>query len=138
MSRAATPQDRHALEAGETSLVLVADDQEQARELITSELEATGCRVVQVVNGVDAWRTFQLQAFDLVITDLRMPGGDGLSLLRRIVSAHSPNPQVPVLLISAFGDLSVAAEAGRAGAVDLFTCNESGIRELLVTGVTRA
>jgi DNA-binding NtrC family response regulator len=112
-------------------IVLVVDDRDAARELIATELEEAGNQVVQVADGLQAWEKFQLYHFDLVISDLRMPRSDGMSLLRRICSSESPNPQVPVLLVSAYGSLSTAAEAGRAGAIDFFPFSDSGIEELI-------
>ena len=102
-------------------LVLLVDDRPESRELIADELEDLGFQVVQAVDGKEGWDRFGELSFDCVITDLRMPRSDGLHLLRKIRSPISHKPQVPVLLVSAFGTLPVATEAGNAGATGFYT-----------------
>lgn len=112
-------------------IVLLVDDREISRDLVASELEDAGYRVVAAADGDSGWESFQKQRFDLVISDLRMPKSDGMSLLHRIRSPESHSPQVPVILLSAYGTLSVAAEAGKAGVTDFFPLNQAGIEQLM-------
>ena len=111
-------------------LVLLVDDRPESRELIADELEDLGFQVVQAVDGKEGWDRFGELSFDCVITDLRMPRSDGLHLLRKNRSPISHKPQVPVLLVSAFGTLPVATEAGNAGATGFYTYDDSGVEEL--------
>jgi DNA-binding NtrC family response regulator len=112
-------------------LILLADDRPHSRALLTAELEEAGYRVIPCGDGEAAWASFREHRFDLVVTDLRMPRADGMTLLRRIRSSASPHPGVPVILVSAFGTLSTAADAGRAGVTDFFPFNEQGIEALV-------
>jgi len=112
-------------------LILIADDRDPSRELMVSELEEAGHRVIPTRDGAEAWSVFQEHDVDLVVTDLRMPRADGMSLLRRIRSSASRNAQVPVVMVSAFGSLSTAVAAGRSGVTDFYPLSEAGIAELL-------
>lgn len=112
-------------------LILLVDDRDFSRELVEQELVEAGYAVVSAADGEEAWDLFQERRFDLVISDIQMPRLDGLGLLRRIRSASSPNPQVPVILFTAYGSLSTATAAGRAGATDCFPLSEAGIPELI-------
>lgn len=79
------------------------------------ELEFEGMEVVATENGLSDQRLLEEDVFDLVVTDLAMPGLDGLRLLRWI---QTEGPAVPVLMISAHGNLAQAVEAMRIGAQD--------------------
>ena len=110
--------------------VLLVDDRLESRELVADELEELGLQVTQAADGNEGWERFAESSFDLVITDLRMPHSDGLDLLRRIRSPHCDRPSVPVVLLSAFGTLPVADEAGGAGATAFYSYDPSGIGQL--------
>lgn len=112
-------------------LILLADDRPHSRDLLAAELEEAGYRVIPCTDGEQAWASFRKERFDLVVTDLRMPRADGMMLLRRIRSTASPDPGVPVILVSAYGTLSTAVDAGRAGVTDFFPFNDRGIEELV-------
>jgi DNA-binding NtrC family response regulator len=111
--------------------VLLVDDRELGRELLRARLARAGYDVTAAASGEEAWTRFQERPFDLVVTDLRMPGLDGIGLIRRLRSAASREPRVPVLLVTAFGTLSSAAAAGRAGVTDCFAFDHAGIDELV-------
>ncbi len=83
-------------------------------------------------DGEAAWASFQQHPFDLVVTNLRMPGIDGISLIRSIRSARSREPRTPILLLTALGSLSAAAAAGRAGVTDCFPLDADGINAMVV------
>jgi DNA-binding NtrC family response regulator len=112
-------------------LVLLVDDRAASRDLVHTELEEAGYRVETAQDGRGGWAAFCRYDFDLVITDLRMPVSDGLTLLQKIRSPESLNPQVPVILLSAYGSLSTAVAAGRSGATDFYPFSEAGIEQLL-------
>ncbi len=95
--------------------ILVADDEEAIREVISTLLEARGYQCTVVSNGRLAADSFEKDSHDLVISDIVMPELDGLKLLAR-VRAH--NRDVPVIMVTAMHDISIALEAIRAGAYD--------------------
>ena len=103
------------------AMVLVADDQANARDLLCAELAALGYEVISAADGEEAWRRFCAQTPDVVITDMAMPRCDGLELLQRIRSRSD----VPVIVFSGHGSIETAATAFKAGAdefVDSLTC----------------
>lgn len=80
--------------------ILVVDDDENIREILKELLVLSGHQVVLSSNGEEALRFFYAQEFDLVITDLGMPGISGWEVNRRIKSTH---PDKPVVIISGWG-----------------------------------
>ncbi len=97
--------------------VLVADDDAGVRYTLREILESQGLEVEEAADGAEALARFQAAPCSLVITDLRMPGLDGMELLRRL-GALSPRPRVVV--ITAHGSERQAVEAMKAGAYDYF------------------
>src|ERR1044071_8837120 len=93
--------------------ILVADDEQNLRRVLVAMLRRDGHDVVQAASGVEAIE--RLTDVDVVITDLRMPGADGMEVLR---TAARTAPQVPVLMITADGAGGQAVEAIKAGAFD--------------------
>jgi len=89
----------------------------ESRELVAGDLAEAGFHVVQAENGLDGWRQFRRNEPDLVVTELRMPGADGIELLRRIRGVSS----VPVILLTAYGDVATAVAAIKGGAEEFFT-----------------
>ena len=112
-------------------LVLVVDDRSPSRDLVRDELVEAGFDVVEAADGEAGWTVFLDHSCDLVVTDLRMPRLDGMGLLRRIRSTESPNAGVPVILLTAYGTLSLATAAGQAGATDCFPFNGSSVGDLI-------
>ncbi|GAB2881537.1 sigma-54 dependent transcriptional regulator [Uliginosibacterium flavum] len=99
----------------ETLSILVVDDDESLRDAISMILESAGHRVVLAASGPEALAALEKQRFNLVISDLRMDPMDGLELLANIRGA---NPKLPVLLMTAFGDVDKAVAAMRGGACE--------------------
>jgi len=95
--------------------VLVVDDEEAIREVISTLLEAQGYRCVISSNGRKALESFRKDSFDLVLSDIVMPEMDGLKLLAEV---RDEDPDVPVIMVTAMHDISIALEAIRAGAYD--------------------
>jgi DNA-binding NtrC family response regulator len=96
-----------------TAKILVADDEQNLRRVLVAMLRRDGHNVVQAASGAEAIQ--QLADVDVVITDLRMPGADGMEVLR---TAARSFPQVPVIMITAYGSVGQAVEAIKAGAFD--------------------
>jgi DNA-binding NtrC family response regulator len=98
--------------------ILVVDDDAAMREMIVSLLEEQGFRA-SGCGGVDeALELLREQPADAVLSDIRMPGKSGLDLLGEI---RELRPEVPVVLMTAFGSIDSAVEAMRAGAFDYVT-----------------
>jgi Nif-specific regulatory protein len=93
--------------------ILVADDEQNLRRVLVALLRRDGHAVVQAQNGNEAIE--RLADVDVVITDLRMPGADGMEVLR---TASKSFPHVPVIMITAYGSVGQAVEAIKAGAFD--------------------
>ena len=93
--------------------LLVVDDDPRIRELLTESLSALGYTASQASNGREALELVYDQDFDCVITDIRMPEVDGLTLLQ---SLKAQKPQMPVIMITAFAIPQHKAEAVEAGA----------------------
>ena len=98
--------------------ILVADDDEIARDVISSLLSKDGYPVVLAKDGIEAIRALRLEDIGLVITDLRMPGADGIEVLKYTVRK---NPDIAVVIITAYGTLDTALEAIKEGAYDYMT-----------------
>ncbi|MDB5889159.1 MAG: fleR [Rhodocyclales bacterium] len=99
----------------ETLSILVVDDDAALRDAIGMILESAGHRVKLAASGPDALTLLESANFNLVISDLRMDPMDGLALLANIRAKHV---QLPVLLMTAFGDVDKAVAAMRGGACD--------------------
>jgi putative nucleotidyltransferase with HDIG domain len=99
----------------ETEKILVVDDEEAIREVISTLLEAQGYRCTVCSNGRMALEKFRQDTFDLVLSDIVMPEMDGMKLLAELRAA---DPDVPVIMVTAMHDISIALEAIRAGAYD--------------------
>ncbi|MGE0791610.1 MAG: sigma-54-dependent transcriptional regulator [Sandaracinaceae bacterium] len=98
--------------------VLVADDELNLRRVLSAQLTRDGYDVVAVEDGERALEALEQHHVDVIISDLRMPKVDGLTLLRRVVATH---PEIPVILITAHGTVDTAVEALKIGAFDYIT-----------------
>jgi serine phosphatase RsbU (regulator of sigma subunit) len=105
----------------ETSLVeqkiLLIDDDRIVRESISAYLEDSGFSVIEAEDGQQGFDLFVSEKPDLIISDLRMPKLDGLSLLRKI-GDHQPEIAAPIIVISGAGGMADVVEALRMGASD--------------------
>jgi len=97
------------------ALLLVVEDDAPVRSFVADALRMVGHRVEEAADGEAAVRRVRDQDFDVVITDLRMPGSSGLDLLREVRGLPDP-PEVVVL--TAHGSVTTAVEAIKAGAFD--------------------
>ncbi len=108
--------------------ILVADDAEMVREVIVKFLSEEGYSVVAASDGLAAIRLLRLEDIKLVITDFRMPGADGMEVLR---SAMKINPKIAVVIVTAYGTLDTALEVMREGAYD-YILKPFKMQELLI------
>ena len=97
--------------------ILIVDDDPGQRSLLDSFLRSQGFDTVPVASGELALETLRAGGISMMISDVRMPGLDGVALLRRIKARF---PAIPVVLVSAFPDEQVWAEGLEAGAADVF------------------
>ena len=95
--------------------ILVVEDDDALRDALQITLEAAGHRVTATDGGPAALAALARDRFSMVVTDLRMDPMDGLTLLAEIRGRH---PGLPVLLMTAFGDVDKAVAAMRGGACD--------------------
>ncbi len=98
--------------------ILVIDDDEIARDVVVSLLSQEGFSVHSARDGLEGIRTLKTREFHLVITDLRMPGADGIEVLK---TALRLNPKTAVVILTAYGTLDNALEAIQIGAYDYIT-----------------
>ena len=109
------------------STILIADDEENIRAELADVLSDNGYRVITTSDGVSALAQLKLNEVQLVITDLRMPKGDGLELIRK---GRESSPETQFIVMTAFGTMEAAIEAMRAGATD-FLIKPLSINELI-------
>jgi DNA-binding NtrC family response regulator len=95
--------------------LLIAEDDADLRDLLQDDLEAAGYEIAVAVDGCAALAQLEFgrEQFDLLITDVRMPGLSGDQLLRQV---HRQWPEMPVIVTTAFGTVEHAAELVTAGA----------------------
>lgn len=95
--------------------ILLAEDEEGLRDFMVQVLERAGHQLAEAGDGEEALEALKQDKFDLLITDVRMPRLDGLSLLPR---AKEAQPSLKVLVLTAHGSIKGAVEAMRLGAAD--------------------
>jgi putative nucleotidyltransferase with HDIG domain len=96
--------------------ILIVDDEEAIREIVHSMLTISGFRCQQAASGAEALALLESgEEFELILTDLMMGGMDGIALLERTKEKY---PDVPVVMVTAVHDISVALAAIRNGAYD--------------------
>ncbi len=98
--------------------ILIVDDEKKMRHILQLMLEREGFKTEQAENGKVALGMLQKKEFGVVITDLKMPEMDGLSLLEE---AKKINPDLPIVVITAHGTIESAVEAMQKGAIDFIT-----------------
>jgi DNA-binding NtrC family response regulator len=105
----------HIMKKNPQYSILIVDDESAMRLFLCGVLEGEGYQTTPAQDGKEAGALLHKRKFDLVLSDVRMPGLDGLSLLRII---KEQSPETPVILLTAFGSVENAVEAMKAGATD--------------------
>ena len=98
--------------------ILVVDDEEAQRDALAGFLKKKGYQIYTASSGREALDEIRSQAIDLVLTDLRMPELDGVELLK---ATKELNPDVDVIVMTAYGSIEGATEAMKQGAADFLT-----------------
>ncbi len=101
--------------SGPKGRILVVDDEENVRELLSLLLQREGYEVRTAADGAAALESFRAGGVDLVLQDLKMPGMDGMALLKELKIL---DPLIPVIVLTAFAAFDHAVEAMRLGAYD--------------------
>lgn len=98
--------------------ILVVEDKKSMAEMLKSTLQSEGYASDTASRGEDALEMLKKQSYDLVITDLKLPGIDGMALLGEVKAV---DPFMPVIIMTAYGTIEVAVEAMKRGAEDFIT-----------------
>ena len=93
--------------------VLIVDDEEVVRRAHLRSLESTGCETRTAIDGQEAIRAMEEQPCDVVLLDLRMPGLDGMDVLKTLKARW---PECEVVVITGYPTIESAQEAVRLGA----------------------
>ncbi len=133
MLSVASADKRTGVKARKVARILVVDDEAHVRSMIAATLERQGYEVMLASGGREAIEAIDQDTFELILTDIVMQEGNGLALLERI---HEQNPSLPVIMVTAIHDISVAIDSMRRGAYDYLL--KPFEREHLVATVQRA
>lgn len=97
--------------------VLLVDDESELLDLYSTEFEYAGFSTLRASNGKEAYQLFQKEKIDVVVSDVRMPGGDGVELLEKIKKTA---PNIPVILVTGYADITLD-QAIKKGAATLIS-----------------
>ncbi len=125
------------METNETAHVLVVDDEGAIRYSVSKTLQRIGYEVDEASSGEEALEIISKREYDVVLTDIRMPGLTGVELLKRI---KDTSPDSIVILMTGYASLGTAVESLRLGAHDYLIKPSSSqdIRQSVARGVERA
>src|SRR4030065_2023066 len=98
--------------------ILIVDDEKDFRAIVKEILIDEEFSAAEASNGLNAIEIFKNNSFDVVLLDLRMPHMDGIETMREL---RKINPHIPVIILTAFGDIPTAVEAVKEGAYDFIT-----------------
>ncbi|MHB8092304.1 MAG: sigma-54-dependent transcriptional regulator [Syntrophales bacterium] len=110
--------------------ILIVDDEKNIRLTLSQVLETLGAEIDTAANGEEALTKLKGREFGLVLLDIRMPGMDGMEILRRV---REIRPDIRVIMITAYGTIESAIEAMKLGAADFLQkpFDPEEIRELV-------
>lgn len=103
---------------GGTMRCLIVDDEPKLRHVLSQLLERMGFHCAQAANGVEALRALERERFDLMTSDMRMPGMDGMTLLRQVQEKW---PDTGVVMVTGVADVQLAVQCLSGGAMDYLT-----------------
>jgi DNA-binding NtrC family response regulator len=95
--------------------ILIIEDRDSLRKLMSEALRQQSYDVEAAATGEDGINSVQSKSFDLVLTDLKLPGASGLDVLR---ASRAAQPATPVVVLTAYGNVATAVEAMKFGAAD--------------------
>ena len=98
--------------------ILVVDDEEALRVVLSSELEGEGYQVSSAADGQEAINILTTKEFDLILLDIKMPNVDGFEVLKFIKDRW---PKTKVVMLTGFADLKNAIESKKLGAEDFIS-----------------
>ncbi|MFZ3063684.1 MAG: sigma-54 dependent transcriptional regulator [Nitrospirota bacterium] len=98
--------------------LLIVDDDESHRQMLKAVLSEEGCRITEASGGKEAVALSEKNSFDLVLMDIRMQEMSGIDALKII---KTKRPELPILLMTAYGTVKAAVEALKLGAIDYLT-----------------
>jgi DNA-binding NtrC family response regulator len=101
-----------------TKHLLIVEDEAPLREVVAERLTDNGYDVVQAANGEEALERLAEFAFDIIVTDLRLPGVDGGKVLEAAIARY---PEIIVIVVTGYGTVKDAVEAIKRGAADFVT-----------------
>src|SRR5258708_17698582 len=102
----------------ERKQVLIVDDEPNLRRILSAQLTRDGYDVLPAEDGEQGLHLLREHHIDLVITDLKMPRVDGMTLLKK---ALEEDPELPVVIVTAHATIDTAVEALKSGAFDFVT-----------------
>ena len=111
------------------SRILICDDEDALRTILSSELAGAGYEVATAADGEEGVTEVKNRKFDLVLLDIKMPKMDGFEVLKYIKKDH---PGVKVIMLTGFADLKNAIESKKYGAED-FVSKPYDLVDLLTT-----
>lgn len=86
--------------------ILIVDDEDLLREILVEDLTSAGASVLDAANGTIAFDLLQKEKFDAVVTDIRMPGGSGIKLIKNI-KAHFQSEGPQIFVCSGYNDMTL-------------------------------
>ena len=98
--------------------ILVTDDEEMIRDLLSETFQKKGYTVQTTANGREALQRIKEDRWDLLVTDLRLPDISGMEILSRV---KKKNPELGIIMITAYGSIKNAVKAMKQGAFDYIT-----------------
>lgn len=98
--------------------ILIVEDKDSMLQMLKELFEQEGMNVLTARNGPDALKKIKDERIDLVLTDLKLPTSDGLSILKE---TKAIDPTIPVIVMTAYGSIETAVEAMKMGATDFIT-----------------
>jgi diguanylate cyclase (GGDEF)-like protein len=108
--------DLHILdEKQEPPEILVVDDDAMVLDIVVESIKAAGLNADACEDGADALAKTEATHYDLILTDMKLPGLDGLSLIKRL---KADNSDTDVIVITGYGSIENAVECMKAGAID--------------------